>query len=70
MTLQSLTGQVSVPFFDIVCNSENKSQSTFFDIVCNSENKSQSTFFYAAALSSVLRTQESFCFWIWIWICL
>ncbi len=30
MTLQSLMGQVSVPFFDIVCNSENKFQSTFF----------------------------------------
>jgi hypothetical protein len=30
MTLQSLTGQVSVPFFDIVCNSENTFQSTFF----------------------------------------
>jgi hypothetical protein len=25
-----MTGQVSVPFFDIVCNSENKFQSTFF----------------------------------------
>ncbi len=32
MTLQSLMGQVRVyiPFLDIVCNSENKSQSTFF----------------------------------------
>ncbi len=30
MTLQSITGQVSVRFFDIVCNSENTFQSTFF----------------------------------------